>query len=210
MQTGAMHVSLQQVNQMKNRILLIGAAGLTAVATAMTFLNQQLNNAQRKLVKYKFDDRNQAIQDGIKREAPSKIDEAVLDEFIVLSAEQDGNQFLVIQAPYEEDGRTKHVVYVATVKEYRGKYAFTRRTANFGLNANGEIEDDDFAYYSISKVENIDGMSFTLGKIYDKYYVPLYEGNRIPVQKNGIFAAMNFGEPPEIDMVHDGEIVIRE
>lgn len=193
-----------------NKNIVIGAAGVVATIASMVGLSKQLNERQQKLAEYKFDDRNEAIKTGIKREAPAKIQESNLEEYIVLSGEMNGNQYLVVQAPYEEDGRTKHVAYVATVKEHHGKYAFIRCTADFGLSANGEIEDDDFAYYSIRKVENIDGMSFAFGKIYDKYYIPLYEGNRIPVQNNGIFAAMNFGAPPEIDMVHIEEVIIPE
>lgn len=192
---------------MNKRNAIVGTAGFAVSAAAVALLVQQINLAQHILDEYQYDSPEDAVKQGIKREAPSKLHDANPEEFIVLSRYQNGQRYFVIKAPYQEDGRTLHVAYIAAVKERHGKYAFIRCTADFGLCANGEIEDDDFAFYSVSKVENIDGLSFSFGKIYDKYYVPFYDGIPIPVHKDGIFAVSCIGKPPEIEMVHNGEVI---
>ena len=195
---------------MKKAKIICCIAGTSLVLTGIVVLYQHHYETKLMEAEYKYQSRHEALRKGILKESPGDTDEHSALSNVVLSVEHEGNLYAVVKAPYHEDGRTKHVAYVAVVKERNGRYGFFKCTADFGLNANGEIEDDDFAYYSVCKIENVDGLGFAIGKIYDKYYVPYNEGQPVSVMGDGIFAAYNVGAPPEIDMTHNGELVETE
>ncbi len=104
----------------------------------------------------------------------------------------------MIIIPYSEYGIAKHLAFVGAVKEKNGKFCFDKITPDVSLNREGNTKDVDHGPFATFYFDNIDGLYFALGEIFDDSYKPYYQGRLVALQKENIYTVVKERERPEI------------
>lgn len=158
----------------------------------------QINNINEQ---FKFDSEEAAIIDGVSKEANKIVLPEDLQKNIILSKEHNGSLYLLVKIPFSEYGMEKHYVYVAKVDKKKDKYRFEKTSNSISLNTLGDLKDVDYVPYATFFFDDIDGLFFVVGKVYDNQYKPYILGDLVPIQNGNIYATVQERKRPEIDVV---------
>ncbi len=155
------------------------------------------SDAQR----FKFDSQEVALIDGINQNSNEEKRTKDPLENVILSTEYNKSLYVVVKVPFSEYEMDKDYAYVAAVREKNSKFCFEKVSPDISLNTLGDIKDVDFTPNATFYFDNIEGLYFAVGKIYDDNYRPYMHGEQIQLLNSNIYAVVQEQERPQIDVV---------
>lgn len=177
-------------------VLLIA---IGVVSITIGYINSTDPNAQQ----YRFATQEEALIDGINQNSSEDSQPEDPLENIILSTEHDLSLYVVVAVPFSEYGMNKDYVYVAAVKEKNNKFRFEKLSPDISLNTLGDVRDVDYVPNATFFFDDIDGLYFAVGKIYDEKYRPYYLGKQLKLLKHNIYVVVQEKERPQIDVVKE-------
>ncbi len=173
-------------------IIIVGV-----ILISVGYIGSANSDAQR----FKFDSQETALINGMNQSYNKTTELKDPLENIILSTEHNGNLYIVIKVPFSEYGMDKDYAYVAAVKEKNSKYCFDKLSPDISLNTIGDIKDVDYTPNATFYFDNIEGLYFAVGKIYDENYRAYINGEEIQLLNSNIYVAVKEQERPQIDVV---------
>lgn len=184
----------------KHKILFIIIVLLISIGTisitAGCFYSADLDNQL-----FRFDSAKAALIDGINQNSSDTTRTKDPLGNVVLSTEQNGSLYVVARVPYSEYGMAKDCVYIAAIRNGNNKFCFEKLSPDLSLNAAGDPKDADYTPSATFYFDNMDGLYFAVGKIYDENYKPYFRGKQIRLLNENIYAVVQKNERPQIDVV---------
>ena len=159
------------------------------------------DSANSNAEKFKFNSAEAALIDGIDQNSGDATRAKDPLANVILSTEQNGSEYVVIKVPYSEYGIDKDCVYIAAIRSSNNKFCFEKLSPDLSLNTVGNIKDVDYTPSATFYFDNIDGLYFAVGKIYDESYKPYFRGKQIQLLNENIYVVVQKKERPQIDTV---------
>lgn len=186
---------------MKTKIILLVGLLFLIIATAIVIIMYNIPKSANSM-SYPYSTANEALDEGIAAESADNIAPGETKGLIILQEYMGESIYVVVKIPYLESGRKKHFVFVGELKEKKGKFAFLRRSNDYGLNTTGDVDDGDYTPYNAYLINDIDGLYFEVGKIFSKDIKPTMNNQPIPLDSDQIFAVSQVGRKPDVTMTH--------
>jgi len=186
----------------KRIIILFFALCFLAVSLALVIIYYNAGDTSES-AEYPYRTSTQALEEGIAAESAGNLVSGETGDLIVLEQTINERTYVVIKIPYIESGRTKHFVFIGELKERNGKFAFIRRSDDYGLNTTGDVDDGDYTPYNAYLIDDIDGLYFEVGKVFDKEVHPTMNNQKIKLDQDYIFAVFQVGKRPDVKMYRE-------
>ena len=165
------------------------------------FTNKCINLSNQNAQLFQYGSKEAALIDGISQKADASMQQKHPLENIILSTEYNGSVYVIIKALYNENEISKDCVYVAAVKEKNDQFAFIKLTPDISLDTIGDTKDLEYTPNEALYFDDIEGLYFAVGKIYDGHYKPYFNGSEIQLLNGNMYAFVQEKERPHIDIL---------
>lgn len=182
------------------RITFALLACLVAIGVLFS-INKCINLSNQNAQLFQYGSKEAALIDGISRNADATMQQKYPLENIVLSTEYNGSVYVVIKALYTKNEISKDCVYVAAVKEKNDQFGFIKLTPDISLDTIGDTKDLEYTPNEALYFDDIEGLYFVVGKIYDGHYKPYFNGSELQLLNGNMYAFVQEKERPLIDIL---------